>query len=204
MTDLLIIGVTGGIGCGKSEVLKYLKEAWNAELIQLDEVSRELTLPGGECVEDVISLLGQEVVNEDGSLNRGRMAEIVFADEKLRRQLNAIIHPAVKKKTIGLLKAMREKGSPLAVIEAALLLEDNYDAICSEIWYIYADEATRYRRLVSSRGYSGARIEAVFRSQMKEEEFRARTDYVIDNSGAFSHTREQIDSRMRELTGLKR
>ena len=193
---LFVLGITGGIGCGKSEVMKLLEEEYGAYTIRLDEVSRDLLTKEGACYNGAVSLFGPEIVMEDGSLNRASIAEKIFGNESLRTALDNLIHPMVKKKTEELLAECRDRGIGLAVIEAALLLEEHYDEICREVWYIYAVEAVRYERLIKSRGYSKERIRQTIRRQMSEEEFRRRCDVTIDNSASFSETREAVRREM--------
>lgn len=171
-------------------------------MIRLDDVSRALLLPGGACVEDTVRIFGQEIVREDGTLDRAKIAAVIFQDEEKRKALDALIHPAVKAETIRLQKEAEEEGVRYLVIEAALLLEEKYNAICSEVWYIYADIATRYSRLESSRGYSKERIAGMMASQLSEETFRSSCDFTIDNSGSEQETHAAVDCRMAELAAV--
>ncbi len=175
-----VLGITGGVGCGKSTVLAYLKECYGAYLIECDQIARELQEAGGVCVPPMTELLGERIVKEDGTIDRQEIARMVFADRSLLEELNGIVHPAVKARVRELIRQQRE--CRLIVIEAALLLDDHYDEICDEIWYIYADEDTRRKRLKSSRGYTDERITQMFRSQRTDESFRALTQVTIDNS----------------------
>lgn len=193
------IGVTGGIGSGKSEVLNYLKERWDAYILRLDDVSRSLLEPDGALYGEAVRLFGEEIVKEDQSLDRAQIAARIFENETERDALDALIHPAVKRETIRLMGEQKEAGTDLFVVEAALLIEDHYDALCDEMWYIYADTDTRYRRLISSRGYTEERIQKTMEKQLSEEEFRAHAGLVIDNSGDFALTKAQIDRRVRKL-----
>lgn len=196
---MYIIGVTGGVGCGKSEVLRYLSEKWGVRILQLDLIGHSLLEPDSPCYKRIADLFGPAAVNADGTLNRGVIGESVFHDEAMRQALDDILHPAIRRKTDAILKQLREEGVPAAAVEAALLLEAKYDAICDETWYIYADESVRTGRLILSRGYSEERIRGMMAAQMKEEEFRAACSFVIDNSGAFERTERQIDGRMRDI-----
>lgn len=198
------IGVTGGVGAGKSEVLNYLERRWGAVVVRLDDVSRSLLEPGREEYFSARELFGEEAVLEDGRLDRGKIAEMIFSDEEKRKQLDDIIHPAVKRETLRLIKKYSGEGVKLFVIEAALLIEDHYDAICSELWYIYAGETTRYSRLAASRGYSGERIRSMMARQMSDAEFRANTDFTVDNGGSFADTCAAVDRRIGEITGKER
>ena len=198
---MTVLGITGGIGSGKSRVLQYLEEGWHAEVYRLDDISRSLLLPGGACYEETIRLFGEGIVLEDGTLDRQRIAELIFQKEELRASLDALVHPAVKEETLLKIGSARRRGVKLVVIEAALLIEDHYDAFCDEMWYIYADAGTRYRRLAETRGYSGERIRATMARQLSEEEFRRNTQVTIDNNGAWEDTEKQIDARLTEIFG---
>ena len=175
-----ILGITGGVGCGKSTVLHYLEEAYGAFLIECDQVAKDLQEPGEACWQPMIDLFGEQIAGQDQSIDRSAVAKMVFQNEDLRKKLNAIVHPAVKERVQQLIEAHAD--SPLIVIEAALLLDDHYDAICDEIWYIHADDPVRRERLKSSRGYTDERITQMIRSQRTEESFRALTTLTIDNS----------------------
>ena len=175
-----VLGITGGVGSGKSTVLNYLKESYGAYLIECDEVARQLQEPGETCYRPMIELFGEQAVKPDNTIDRGEVAKMVFGNGLLREKLNAIVHPAVKKRVRQLV--WEHADSPLIVVEAALLLDDHYDEICDEIWYIYADEDTRRRRLKSSRGYSDERITSMFQSQRSDDSFRALCALTIDNS----------------------
>ena len=193
MEKMLKIGVTGGVGAGKSLVLSYLKEHHGARIIMLDEVGRELMQPDGACFKPVVDLFGTEVVKPDGTLDRPLIAKRMLADDDLRIKLNGIIHPAVLHETMNRIYRAEDEGVRLLVVESAILLETNYGAICDEVWYIYADVKIRAARLRASRGYDDARIRKTMEAQLSDEEFRKRADHVIDNSGDFELTRGQID-----------
>ncbi|MBR3069501.1 MAG: dephospho-CoA kinase [Lachnospiraceae bacterium] len=193
MEKMLKIGVTGGVGAGKSLVLSYLKEHHGARIIMLDEVGRELMQPDGACFKPVVNLFGTDVVKPDGTLDRPLIAKRMLADDDLRIKLNGIIHPAVLHETMNRIYRAEDAGVRLLVVESAILLETNYGAICDEVWYIYADVKVRAARLRASRGYDDARIRKTMEAQLSDEEFRKRADHVIDNSGDFELTRGQID-----------
>ena len=193
--NMKVLGITGGVGSGKSTVLEYLRESYGAYLIECDDVGRKLQEPGEICYRPMIELFGRQVVKEDNSIDRRAVAQMVFRDSRLREELNAIVHPAVKKRVNQLITEHQD--SPLIVVEAALLLDDHYDEICDEIWYIYADEDTRRRRLKDSRGYTDERITQMFRSQRADESFRALCALTIDNSSEnVQNTFWQLDNAL--------
>ena len=198
--EMKVLGITGGVGAGKSTVLGYLAEHYGARVIEADRVAHLLQQPGGDCYDAIVNCFGREILFPDGRINREILGKIVYADQKQLKVLNRIVHPAVKTYIIEIIAQERKKGAvPFVTIEAALLLEDGYDQICDEIWYIYADEAARTKRLQSSRGYSPEKIRSVMANQRDEEGYRSGCKLVIDNSSDFvENTYEQIDKGLRE------
>ena len=192
-----IIGVTGGVGAGKSTVLNYLEKRYGAKLILADLVGHEVMEPGHEAYEQVVKVFGQEIVSEDKTIDRKALGAIVFADEKKRMILNRIIHPAVRQEILRRLEEAELLHLSYVVVEAALFLEENYDAFCNETWYIYTSEDNRRLRLKESRGYSDEKIDRMFAAQKSHEEFLERCQFVIDNNGSAEETHRQIDRRMR-------
>jgi len=177
-----VLGLTGGVGSGKSTILNHMRIKFGAAIIVCDDVARQLQQPGRACYEPMIELLGRGVVREDGTFDRQKIAHMVFVDEQMRLGLNAIVHPAVKTEVMDQIEAAACAQAPFAVIEAALLLDDGYDQICDEVWYVYADREVRIRRLMSSRGYSREKCLAIMASQKSEEFFRSHCAVTIDNS----------------------
>jgi dephospho-CoA kinase len=192
-----IIGITGGVGSGKSEVMAYLEKQYRAAALRADDVGHRLIRSGGICYDKVLSLFGREAAGPDGELNRSVMAERVFRDPGLREKLNGIIHPAVRTYILHAIEEERAAGRRFFFLEAALLIEEKYDEICDELWYVYAEEAVRRDRLKAGRRYSEEKIRRIMESQLSEEEFRKACSFVIDNSRAFSETVRQIDQRMK-------
>ncbi len=193
-----VIGVTGGVGAGKSTVLQHLKEAHDAFILEADKIGHLLMEPGQMCYEPVIRLFGKEIINPDRTLDRKKISGIVFQDTCKLEALNEIIHPGVRTYICDRLASERENGRNLAVVEAALLLEANYQEFCDEVWYVYASEEVRIRRLAESRGYTVEKSQSVIRQQMSDEQFRAGADFVIDNSGTTQETIDQIERRLKQ------
>lgn len=191
-----VIGVTGGVGAGKSEILTYIADNWNAAVVETDEVGYLVMRPGKSCFAPIVELFGPGILQEDGTLDRAKIAELVFRDKELLEKLNAIVHPAVKRYIQKAIEREREMDTDVFIVESALLVEDKYNAICDELWYIYADEETRTERLMKNRGYSKEKIQSIFANQLSEDEFSEQCDFEIDNSGDFEDTKEQIKQRM--------
>lgn len=192
-----IIGITGGVGAGKSTVLSYLEEAYGARIIQADQVANKIKEPGESCYDAIVQLLGPSVLLENGFIDRKRMGQLIFSDTSLLEKTNQILHPAVKAYIKNAIAAAEKENVPVFVIEAALLIEDDYGAICDELWYIYTRESVRRERLKSSRGYTDEYITNIMKKQLSDETFRSACDFVIDNSESPAFTKEQIDKRMK-------
>lgn len=191
-----VIGITGGVGAGKSAVLSYLESKYGARVILADWVANKIKEPGQCCYEAIVALLGEAILQEDGTINRKMMGQLIFNDAELLKKTNEIIHPAVKTYIMNEMNTAREDGVSIFVIEAALLLEDNYGAICDELWYIYTREDVRRERLKSSRNYTDEYITSIMKKQLPDEVFRKECDFVIDNSGFLETTMAQIDAKM--------
>ena len=127
----------------------------------------------------------------------------MFKDDEELHVLNAIDHPAVKENIRRKIRQEIKQGTELFVLEAALLLEEHYDEICDEVWYIYANEEVRKKRLKLSRGYSEEKIEDMFRAQKSRDEFLEHSDRAVDNSRSFDDTREQLDDMLKDF-GIKK
>ena len=195
-SNKFVLGVTGGVGCGKSQVTDHLKNAYGATALILDDMAKELWIPGGPCYDEVVSLFGEDIVCDDGTCDRSRIAARVFKDPGLLEKMNSIIHPAVRKE-VGRILDVASDGS-FAVIESAILFESGYADICDETWFIYASEKTRRKRLTESRGYSAERISSIMECQADEETLRENCDIVIDNDGSFERTKAIIDKRVND------
>lgn len=187
-----VLGITGGVGSGKSCVLDYLKAEYGAVICQLDEVAKELQKKGQPCYDTILKNFGREIMAENGELDRGKLAEIVFRDEDRLKLLNAIVHPEVKRQVRRYISEEKAKKTSLYVIESALLPVVGYEDICDEMWYIFVEETVRRERLKVSRGYTDKKITDMIRSQPAEDVFRRGCTAVIDNSGLFEKTKKQI------------
>lgn len=186
------IGITGGVGAGKSTVLDYLEKECHAFVIQADQVGHLVMEPGQECYQPIIQLFGKEIIKKDKSIDRRMVSDVVFSHAEKLEQLNAIIHPAVKRYIRRCLEEQKQAGREICVVEAALLLEDHYQEFCDEIWYVHTDEEIRISRLMESRGYSREKSENIIHNQASEGFFRAHADYVIENNGDLEATHRQI------------
>ena len=157
-----IIGITGGVGAGKTQILEYLSDKYGASVCQTDKVAKKLQKKGGICYDE-------------------------------------IVHPAVKEEVNKKIKKEERKNTNLLIVESAVLVEDHYNEICDELWYIYVEDAVRRNRLYYSRGYDNKKIDEIIAAQLPKEMFLKACDRVIDNSGIFAETMIQIDQIVKEL-----
>ena len=192
------IGITGGVGAGKSAILFYLDKKADIRVMLADEIAHELMKPGTECYDKIKETFsGADLYETDGSFDRRKLADFLFSDERRRLALNGIVHPAVKQYVKEQYALEKEKGVlSFLVLEAALLIEEHYDEICDELWYIYTSEENRRVRLKESRGYSDTKIDGILKSQLTEENYRSACAVVIDNNGPIEGTYAQIEKAL--------
>lgn len=190
-----VLGITGGVGSGKSEVLRWLKDAYEAYICQMDQMAKEIQKKGTPCFRQIAEHFGNRVISDDGELDRAELSRIVFSDENELQALNSIVHPAVICRVKEDIAQRTEEGVSFYVVEAALLPDAGRD-LCDELWYIYTEEKVRRERLKASRGYTDERITQMIASQPGEERFRSVCTAVIDNSGDFEDTKKQIGERL--------
>ena len=196
-----VIGITGGVGAGKSAILEYLEQNYRVKNLIADKIARMMMEPGSECYRKLLKFLPVEVYNEDESINRSALAAAIFTSEDLRKRVNDVMHPVVKEYILAQIEEQKRMGLlDFVVIEAALLIEDNYDEICDELWYIYASQKLRRQRLKESRGYSDQKIDGILKSQLSEAEFQRHCQVVIDNNGtleeSFCQIRKAIEANL--------
>ena len=193
------IGITGGVGAGKSELLAYLRSKPGVRVKLADEIAHLLMEPGQTCYHEIVEHFSEEkILNEDLTFNRNALADRIFSDKAKREELNAIVHPAVKKYVLEQYNKEKKEGrTEFLFLEAALLIEEHYDEICDELWYVYTSEANRRQRLKASRGYTDEKVDAIMASQLPEEEFRRVCRITIDNNGSVEQLYEQIEEGLR-------
>ena len=199
---MITIGITGGVGAGKSTVLDFLAEKYQAYVMKEDEIGHLVMEPGQECYEPVIALFGKQIIKDDKTIDRRQVSDVVFSHPDMLERLNEIIHPAVKRYIRRQLELKRQQGQKICVVEAALLLEDHYQEFCDTIWYIHTDQEIRIRRLMENRGYTREKSISIIASQAPEEFFRANADYVVVNNTDLKETWQQIEEGIRKYETL--
>lgn len=197
-----VIGITGGVGAGKSTVLDIIRDSCSCFIVIADEAAHEVERKGQPCYYELVGLLGEDILAPDGEIDRKKMAGRIFSDDntELLTGVNAIVHPRVKEYILKLIDEHGRSGDvDYFFIEAALLIEDGYKEICDELWYVYASEKVRAERLKRSRGYSDKKTEEIMRSQSEEAVFRENCDRIIENDGDILKTKSDIAALLLNL-----
>ena len=194
-----IIGITGGVGAGKTEILEYLNNKYGASICHTDKVAKKLQKKGGICYDAIVEHFGREILNEKEELDRERLSDIVFSDPAELEALNRMVHPSVRAEVDRMIQQEKRKNTNLFIIESAILIEADYGEVCDELWYIYVDDDTRRKRLYYSRGYDAKKIDDIIAAQLPKEQFLRNCDRAIDNSGDFSETMLQLDQIIKDL-----
>ncbi len=188
-----VIGLTGGVGSGKSTVTEILKNM-GFPAVQTDAVGKELMAPGEPGYLEITALFGNSILKNDGQIDRPKLALIIFHDSRRKALVESIIHPMVKKRVFNAVTEAQIAGkTEYFFVESALLYEDHYETICDEFWYVYAPESVRRERLKASRGYSDEKIDSILKNQLSDEKFRSICTRVIDNGGDPEHTKAQLE-----------
>lgn len=196
---MIVVGLTGGIASGKSTVSKIFDEA-GAVVIDADRLARQVVEPGKAAWKEIRAQFGRQVFKPDGALDRERLGDIVFHQNRLRRQLEAIIHPRVRAHMDESLRKLAvSKPESVVVLDVPLLLETGMDKGLAEVIVVYAPAAVQRRRLMLRDGFSADQAQARIDAQMPMEQKRSRATLVIDNGGDLSETEKQAMAIYRDL-----
>lgn len=194
-----VIGVTGGIACGKSTVAGILRDL-GARVIDADGIAREVLAPGSPVLARVVERFGREVLRPDGSLDRGRLGCIVFRDPAARADLNAITHPAIIHLIEQRAEEARREGVDVLVIDAPLLLEEGMREAVDEVWVVACSREEQVQRLGRRDGLSPREAELRMEAQMPLEEKVRLADRVIPNEGSLAELRIRVKRLWQELS----
>ncbi|OXS80601.1 dephospho-CoA kinase [Domibacillus enclensis] len=194
----MIIGLTGGIATGKSTVSGLLKEKGFA-IIDADVAARKVVEPGQAALERIIEVFGSEIVTEEGTLNREKLGAIVFHEEAKRKQLNAIVHPAVREWMLSEKEKAVQAGSRTIILDIPLLFESKLEWMAERTLLVYAAPAVQLSRLMKRNNYSEPEAAARINAQMPIEDKKALADDIIDNSGPLNATKQQVEDWITRL-----
>ena len=179
---MIVIGLTGGIGTGKSEVTRIFQEL-GAVLINADQIGHQAYTPHSEIWQEVVKAFGEEILQPGGEIDRKKLGSIVFADPDQLTRLNQIMHPRMARMVAQQIQELREQGEDVVVVEAALLFEAGWDSLVDEVWSTESPEESVIKRLQSRSGLSQEEAKKRIDSQMSAEERTSRSQVVVDNSG---------------------
>jgi dephospho-CoA kinase len=189
-----VIGLTGGIGSGKSTVSQYLAEL-GAVIIDADKVGHEAFQPGTETWREVVATFGRDILTPKGEIDRKKLGAIVFNNPPALTQLNRIMHPKMRDMMKAEIDKYRRQGVAVVVLEAAILIEANWTPLVDEVWVTTAPESVVLERLKKQRGLAEEQTLARIRSQLSNEERLKHADVVITNEGNL----EEVKARVKEL-----
>jgi dephospho-CoA kinase len=195
------IGLTGPIGCGKSTVAGWLGERPGVVVIDADRVAREVLAPGEETVDAVVERFGAGVLAGDGSLDRAALGRIVFADPVALRDLEAIVHPAVRPRVIAAIAAAEAAGAAAVVIEAIKLVEGGLAATCDEVWLVTCEPALQRERLIARGTPPEVADERIAAQAGLVERVSPAATRVLDTSSDMEATRSLVGAAYREALG---
>jgi len=193
-----VIGLTGGIGSGKSTVSQFLAEL-GAVIIDADKVGHEALKPDSETWREVVAAFGKQILAPDGDIDRKKLGEIVFGEPEALAQLNRITHPQIEDMIKAQLEEERRRGVGVVVLEAPLLLEAGWTSLVDEVWVTVAPEPTVLRRLKKKVGLSEQESLARIRSQLPSEERIKHADVVIDTDCALEELRARVGELWQKL-----
>jgi len=201
-TPAPVVGLVGGLASGKSTVARLLAER-GARIVDADRIGHEM-IERPEVVEDVVQAFGSGVLDDAGRVDRGRLAERVFGDQKAVQKLNAIIHPPIIRRAREQVAALRmQPGVPLVVLDAPLLMEtDLHRNMCQALLFVDSPQELRRRRAVTERGMDAAQFDKRQEVQLPVDTKRQRADYVVDNSGTLEELRSQVERLWPDLYQL--
>ena len=193
-----IIGLTGGIGSGKSTVSKFLAHL-GAVVIDADKVGHEVFKPGTKAWQEVVDAFGQGIISADGTFDRRKLGEIVFSNPGARAKLNQVMHPLIYEQVKSRMEEYERKGAAIIIVEAPLLLEAGWKSLVDEVWVTSASEATVIKRLKEQKGLPEAQSLARVRAQLTDEERIRQSDVVIDTDCALDELKERVEALWRKL-----
>ena len=191
---MLVIGLTGSIGTGKSEAARQL-EILGASIISADQVGHEAYTPNTEAWEQVVAAFGDDILQDDKDIDRRKLGAIVFSDPSQLEKLNAIMHPRMARMVSDKIEVLRGQGVKVVVVEAALLFEAGWDTLVEEVWVTDSSEDIVVGRLKERNGLSEEEAKKRINSQMGRAERIERSDFLIDNSSDMAG----LESAIKEL-----
>jgi len=198
----LVVGLTGGIATGKSTVSKIIAEK-GIVVIDADRISREIVKPGEVAYKKIVEFFGEEILSENGEIDRKKLRNIVFNDYNKLKVLNEITHPEILKKILIKIEDLKSKGEKICVLDAALLIEANFHKFVDKVILVYCDIEIQISRLMKRDNLSREEAINIINSQMSFEQKKKYADYLIDNSKDIDFTKKQVDRVLNSILGME-
>ena len=189
----LRVGLTGGIASGKSTVAEMLRQL-GAVVIDTDQIAREVVQPGSPALQSLRERYGESILDDDGSLRREQLGEIVFASPAEKEWLEQLLHPLIKARADELAQQASEQGTAVVVFDVPLLLESGWDKNVDQVWVVYVPPAVQRQRLALRDGFSESAVSARLAAQWPIDKKAQQADLVIDNAGTLDQTRRQVET----------
>lgn len=199
---MLRVGLTGGIGSGKTTVAQLIHAA-GIPVIDADVIAREVVEPGQPALDELAVEFGSDILYDDGSLNRGELAQRAFASSAATARLNAITHPKIEQRTAELFAELQQQGHDIVVWDMPLLVDKGYDKQMDAVIVVDVDADTRMKRLVSYRGLAADDAARRIATQVGDEERRQAATYIIDNHGSIENLAPQVDEIITQLRAVE-
>ncbi len=196
--DSMVLGVTGGIGSGKSTVSQILRDL-GAEIIDADVISRQIVMPGENALEELVNTFGTDIVDEFGQLKRKRLAEMVFEDEDMLQKLNCIMHNHVAKKIQARVNELAKQKSMIIVIDAPIPIKTGFLDLCDQVWTVSARMELRIDRIIKRSGLTYNEAVSRIKSQISEEEYISIANTVIYNNGDYLQLKEEVKNKFNSI-----
>ncbi len=193
----MIIGLTGSIASGKSTVSAMLKER-GLPIVDADEIARLVVEPGTSVIEEIRETFGDEVIQEDGTLNRGKLGEIIFGDEQNREKLNGIMHPAIRTEMLRQKEAYLTSGEETVIMDIPLLFESKLQSFVEKIIVVTVTPENQKKRLIERNGLTEREALERMQSQLPLSEKEVKSDAILDNNGTIKETANQLDHLLKK------
>ena len=193
-----IIGITGGVGSGKSTVLSFLEKEYKAKVLIADKIGHTAFLKNSDTYYKIVDHFGEKILDDQGEVDHTALAQIIFQDEKEKDFINGIIHPYALDKIKSEISNWRNnseriKNNPdLLIIETALMFETGCDKLCDEVWGVITDTNIRIDRLMRDRGYTEEKARSIIATQISDEEIKNKCNEIITNNTSITETEDQI------------
>lgn len=196
---MFIIGLTGGIGSGKSTIASWFRE-WHIPVIDGDKLAREAVNPGSPALSILADVFGKEILSEEGTLKRRQLGQIVFQDKAKLSRLNQIMHPAIWHLVESRLKACKDAGEKLAVLDMPLLIEAGWQSRVDSVWVVYVSTEVQISRVMKRDGLKRSQVMAIMQNQIPVKEKLSYADVIINNGGSEENTRRQVLQELSKIS----